>query len=317
MKTLLAGCILLAACGALFLFMLKEGTIAEASAPMPQAKNAGAEVQIFATGDMQFDRHIREVSAKRGGDFLFTCMDPLLGSADFAVANLEGPITPNNSQSVGSVPGAPDNYIFTFPTSTGALLARHNIGAVGIGNNHINNFGLAGILSTQQNLTDAGVGAFGGIKGYEGIFETEVHGVPLAFVGYNEFGGSKAGDVAKTIAAERAKGRVVIVYAHWGDEYMDASARLRPIATAFATSGASAIIGAHPHIVLGHERIGATLVYYSVGNFIFDQYWNDPVSHGLALMLHVSQDGMVTADEYPTVISDSGQTCPFVQVKAI
>lgn len=313
----ITGCMTLAACGALFLSSGREGDVLEAMMTRgPELIGAG-EVRIFAAGDMLFDRHIRERAVERGGDFLFACMDPLLGEADFAVANLEGPITPNASQSVGSVPGAPDNYIFTFPTSTAGLLARHNFRAVSIGNNHIYNFGLAGLLSTQAALSEARVGAFGGVKGYEGVFETEERGIPLAFVAYNEFGGSPYGEVAKTIAAERAKGRVVLVYAHWGDEYLDATARLRPIATAFATSGASAILGAHPHIVLGHERIGKTLVYYSLGNFIFDQYWNASVSSGLALILRVKKDGTVEADEHPTRILESGQTCPLVQVKVI
>jgi len=307
--------LLLVALGLLFVLAPRVGGVLEA-ASLPHKANTG-DVRIFAAGDMLFDRHIRDTAAQRGENFLFTCMNPLLGQADFAVANLEGPITANESQSVGSVPGAPDNYIFTFPPSTAKLLAQHNFRAVSIGNNHINNFGLEGLLSTQQYLSDAKVGAFGGVRGYEGIYETEVRGIPMAFVGYNEFGGSSAAEVAKTIAAERAKGYVVIVYAHWGDEYMDATARLRPIATTFAQSGASAIMGSHPHIVLGHEYIGNTLVYYSLGNFIFDQYWNDEVSRGLVLMLSVSKDGSVTADEYPTRTLTSGQTCPSVQVKGI
>lgn len=307
--------LLLITLGLLFALAPRAGGVLEA-ASLPHRVDTGS-VRIFAAGDMLFDRHIRDMAAQRGENFLFACMNPLLGQADFAVANLEGPITANESQSVGSVPGAPDNYIFTFPPSTAKLLAQHNFRAVSIGNNHIQNFGLEGLLSTQQYLSDAKVGAFGGIKGYEGVYETEVRGIPMAFVAYNEFGGSSADEVAKTIAIERSKGRVVIVYAHWGDEYLDATKRLRPIATQFAASGASAILGAHPHIVLGHEYIGSTLVYYSLGNFIFDQYWNDEVSSGLVLMLSVSKDGTVSAEEYPTRILESGQTCPSVQVKGI
>jgi poly-gamma-glutamate synthesis protein (capsule biosynthesis protein) len=106
---------------------------------------------------------------------------------------------------------------------------------------------------------------------------------------------------------------VVIVYSHWGDEYIDSSPRLRPVAKLFAEAGASAVIGSHPHVVLGHEYIGDTLVYYSLGNFIFDQYWDDDVSHGLTLMLHIGKEGRVTAEEHPTVILRDGRTCETVQ----
>lgn len=271
------------------------------------------EARFMALGDIMLDRSIRLASEKNGADYPFSCIDGALSRADFVVANLEGPITPNASLSAGSQVGSTANYYFTFPTSTGALLARHNIRAVDIGNNHILNFGYQGLLSTQENLSQAGVGYFGGIDGNEGVFRTEDGGVALSFVGYNEFGGSPAQNVADEIAQERAAGRVVIVYAHWGDEYIDSSPRLRPVATLFAQAGASAVIGMHPHVVLGHEYIGSTLVYYSLGNFIFDQYWNSDVSRGLALTLTVSKDGKATAEEHPVVLNRDGTTCEVVQ----
>lgn len=271
------------------------------------------EAIIFAAGDMIFDRRIRQISDEKGGDYIFSCIDSLMESTHFAVANLEGPITANPSRSAGSVVGSADNYFFTFPTTTAQLLARHNFRVVGIGNNHILNFGYAGLLSTQEYLSQAGLGYFGGVKGNEGVYETEVNGIPLAFVGYNEFGGGSAQIVAGNISAEHQAGRVVIVYAHWGDEYIDAIPRLRPLAELFSQSGASAIIGAHPHVVLGHEYIGDTLVYYSLGNFIFDQYWNAEVSTGLTLLLHVGKSGRITADEHPVAISRDGRVCPVVQ----
>lgn len=271
------------------------------------------DAKIFMAGDMLFDRNIRLMSKKYGVDHPFSCIDRVIQKADFAVANLEGPITGGESRSTNTVPGTPDNYVFTFPTTTGALLRAHGFRAVGIGNNHILNFGYKGLISTQENLAAAGVGYFGGVEGNESIFETEENGVPLAFVAYNEFGGNSVAEVANAIAQESEAGRRVVVLAHWGDEYIDSSPRLRPIATLFAKSGAAAIVGAHPHVVLGSEYIGDTLVYYSLGNFIFDQYWSAEVSHGLTLILTVPKEGRVVAQEHPVEIFRDGRTCATVQ----
>src|SRR6185503_17913788 len=144
MKTTIAALgVLLAVCGAVFLFAPKANLpVANALAPSqtgvetskPQFGAQPQEAHIFAAGDIMLDRQIRLVSDENGGDFVFSCIDPLLKSADFAVANLEGPITGNPSRSLGSVPGSTDNYYFTFPTTTGALLARHHFKAVDIGN---------------------------------------------------------------------------------------------------------------------------------------------------------------------------------------
>jgi poly-gamma-glutamate synthesis protein (capsule biosynthesis protein) len=320
MKTTIAALgLLLAVCGAVFLFGPGHLTAAptlghlEVSLPPLALAPAPPEAHIFAAGDMLFDRRIRQISAQNGSDYPFSCIDSLINTADFAVANLEGPITSNASRSLGSVPGSTDNYYFTFPTSTGVLLNRHHIGAVDLGNNHILNFGYSGLISTQENLSQAGVGYFGGVNENEGVFETNINGIPIVFLGYNEFGGSPVANVVNEIAKEHAAGKVVIVYTHWGDEYIDSSPRLRPVAQLFAEAGANAVIGSHPHVVLGHEYIGDTLVYYSLGNFIFDQYFSNDVDHGMALMLTVTKDGKVTAEEHPTTIGRDGRTCETVQ----
>ncbi|MBI2004910.1 CapA family protein [Patescibacteria group bacterium] len=280
-----------------------------AHATVPQVQFALSEVKILAVGDMLFDRSLRRIAETDGG-YLFACSEALFAQADFAVGNLEGPITSTSSQSQGSTVGSPENYIFTFPTNTANLLAAHRFGAVNLGNNHIGNFGREGIASTREYLAASGVGYFGGVGGEEPVARTDYNGIKLSFVSHNEFGGTPPEDVAQKISSEKAAGRVVVVYAHWGDEYSTSTTRLRPVAELFANAGASVVIGSHPHVVLGHEYLGQTLVYYSLGNFIFDQYWNADVSHGLALLLRLFSDGTVVAQEYPVALTPDGRTCP-------
>lgn len=291
---------------------IKESPSRPRDTTIPATTASIAAAQIFVAGDIMLDREIRMDMVRHGDDYPFSCISSLIQSADFAVANLEGPITASSSRSVGSVVGSTDNYYFTFSTTTGALLARQGIGAVNIGNNHILNFGLDGLFSTQKNLSDAGVGYFGGVNGNERIYRTTINGVPVTFLGYNEFGGRTPQAVALEISQEALRGQHVIVYAHWGDEYIDSAQRLRPIAQLFAQAGAGAVIGSHPHVVLSHEYIGDTLVYYSLGNFIFDQYFDDSVDHGLSLILTVPQQGRVTAEEHPVTLKRDGQTCPTI-----
>lgn len=273
--------------------------------------NLSPSAKIVAVGDMQFDRYIRQVGDERGRDFIFSCADPLLRSADFVVGNLEGPITANASVSIGTVSGTPKNYVFTFPTTTAETLSAHNIGAVNIGNNHINNQGGVGITATRQFLALAGVGYFGGIGGDEPVYRATINGILFSFVSYNQFGGNSPEKVAAVIAAEHLAGRVVIVYAHWGDEYSTLVDALRPVAVLFAENGADAIIGSHPHVVLPSEYIGNTLVYYSLGNFIFDQYWDASVTNGLAVELYIKNSGeKITATETAVTLERDGRTCP-------
>jgi poly-gamma-glutamate capsule biosynthesis protein CapA/YwtB (metallophosphatase superfamily) len=274
-----------------------------------QANQVETPVRILFVGDIFLDRYIRQQSDRYGTDFPFSCVDSLLKSADFVVGNLEGPVTDNASISEGSVAGSVENFQFTFPTTTPALLLGHNIRVVDIGNNHVNNFSQAGIVSTHRALDEGGVGYFGGVGGDEPIYRTTVNGIPFSFVSYNQFGGRPAADVALSITAEHEAGRHVIVFSHWGVEYSTSTSEIAPVALLFAQSGADAVIGAHPHIILPHTMIGDVPVYYSLGNFIFDQYWNADVTHGLALMISFSSRGIGKITEYQVQMGRDGRTC--------
>lgn len=266
------------------------------------------KANILIVGDMFFDRQIRQVMEEKGGDYIFSCIDPLLKRADLVVGNLEGPITSKVSISVGTLVGSPDNFKFTFPTSTASLLFKHNIRVVGLGNNHINNFGQLGIAETENYLKKANVDFFGGAGESEPLHRLNINGVLLSFISYNQFGGQSELKVLDQIRNEKAAGRIVIVFAHWGEEYIDPSDQLRETARFFADGGASLIVGTHPHVVLPHEVIGKATVYYSLGNFIFDQYFNAFVRNGLTLMLSINED-QISIKEHPVVLNRDGTTC--------
>lgn len=272
---------------------------------------------ILFVGDMFFDRYIRRITDTVGGDFVFSCVRHLFLENDFAVGNLEGPITEHGSRSANTKPGDEGHYTFTFPPDTAATLSRNGVSAVSLGNNHIGNFGLSGIESTRNYLGNAGVMHFGGLSGDEPILRTEINGIPFSFIAYNQFGGDDATTVAEKIQTETANGSVGIVYAHWGEEYTGPTDTVRETARLFAKAGASAVIGSHPHVVQESEYIGDTLVYYSLGNFIFDQYHRAETSRGLAVLLHFSEENpRPSVTEYPVIMTNDGRTCEAIPAQA-
>ncbi len=276
--------------------------------PMTPA-NAAARASVIFGGDMMFDRTIRTTIEKEGGDFIFSCIDSTLQSADLVVANLEGPITGNVSQSVGTTIGSRKNFVFTFPLGAAALLSAHHIGMVNLGNNHIMNFGSAGVRSTIAALDAARVAHFGSPTKRE-VAEIDLRGVKLAFINYNEFGGS-ASTTIEQIQIARMGGEVPIVYAHWGIEYATkSSAYSRELAHRFVDAGAAIVIGSHPHVVQEHEVYKSVPIYYSLGNFIFDQYWSDDVRHGLLLRVSFNSRGVASIEEIPVKLGRDRRTCP-------
>jgi poly-gamma-glutamate synthesis protein (capsule biosynthesis protein) len=264
--------------------------------------------RLLFVGDMMFDRHIRQVTDAKGGDYLFLCADETLHAYDAVVGNLEGPITRSESKSLGSAVGSPENYVFTFPLDTAKLLLRHNISIVNLGNNHIYNFESEGLAETRRALKTVGVGYFGGVEGDSTVYRSVFNGKKFSFVNFNEFGGDDATTTTAQIVTEKAAGRAVIVYAHWGDEYVDVPVRVRNWTDLFLDSGADAIIGSHPHVVQGWGVRGGKPYYYSLGNFIFDQYFDADVTRGLAVEL-VFDGTEVTGREFDVRIHQDGRSC--------
>lgn len=283
------------------------------------------EARTLFVGDMFFDRSIRTTAEVEGYDYLLSCVKDRFLSYDAVIANLEGPITTKRSVAAGSKVGSWQNYTFTFEPEVAALLARHNVKAVSLGNNHIGNMGEEGIAATQRYLESAGISYFGGVQDKsasdkntmiyhsvlrEPIWRSEIGGQRLSFVAYNQFGGMPPEAVASRIKAEKAGGRFVVVFAHWGEEYVPPVKAVREQAALFARAGAGLIIGSHPHIVQESEVLGQTKVYYSLGNFLFDQFFSEDVRHGLAVEATFKDGRLIDTKELPTtMLQDERRVC--------
>lgn len=310
MKLVLAGVGALA----IALFLLAPLPTGLFDAPRtPNDKKTEPEATIIFGGDMIFDRYIRQIFETVGGDYIFSCVAPPLIDADAAVANLEGPITTNLSVAASGSGKNTAGFTFTFPPETAALLKRHNISIVSLDNNHTADFGREGVEQTKQFLKEAGVEFFGGPKTskQEPVLRTDIKGVPLSFIGYNEFEvlSSHNSTIHETIVSEKENGRVVVVYAHWGEEYTAVVPRVRTLAHRFAEAGAALIIGSHPHIVQESEEYEGARIFYSLGNFVFDQYFSDAVREGLLLSVTFSPAGVSGINEIPIILNPDGRTC--------
>ncbi len=267
-------------------------------------------VVIFA-GDMMFDRSIRTAMREQGDDHVFSCIEAVLLDADIVVANLEGPITDHPSKSEYSKPRDENNYTFTFPTSTAGLLYRHHIRLVNVGNNHIMNFGRDGLLQTKEWLERAGVEYFGDPDSPEAerVAHKTVNGIPFAFVNWSDWTSDKTDHTVAQVRAEHDAGYTVVVYTHWGEEYVPPSDRVRALAHQFVDAGADIVIGTHPHVVLEHEVYNGKHIYYSIGNFIFDQYFNDAVREGLLVEVVFDAEGVASIVEIPVWLDRDRRTC--------
>jgi len=268
------------------------------------------DIKILFLGDMMLDRYIREVAMKKENDFILEKAGSLLKDNDLVVGNLEGPITDKNSISIGTTVGEKDHFSFTFHSSWAKTLADNNIKLVNLGNNHILNFEEDGLNQTEKYLTESGVGYFGAPEKTNLRYKIEeLNGMKIGFVGYNQF---ESGSVEKTLAdieAVKKHSDLVILYTHWGKEYETTILpSIRMLGQKFIDAGADLIIGSHPHVVEISEEYKGKKIYYSLGNFIFDQYFSPETTKGLAVQIIVSPDKNFSFQEYDIALRNNGQT---------
>lgn len=269
-------------------------------------------IQIIFGGDMMFDRHVREGIQKNGYQYPLGQLTSFLNQSDLVVANLEGPVTSSPSRSVNSEVGSTNNFIFTFDPQIVAILQQNNFQVVNLGNNHILNFGQTGLKQTWTNLEQAKTQYFGntgsGPVGRTAIIEKQ--GLKIGFANYNQFVANPWLAVEADIKELRPRVDILIVYTHWGNEYqVKAGEPIIGQAHQLIDWGADAVIGSHPHVVQQKEIYQGKTIYYSLGNFVFDQYFQPEVQVGLLVMMEINpSDKRLSFSEQKIKMIKGGQT---------
>jgi len=275
----------------------KTSDLAPATEPEPVAKPTA----IFFGGDIMLGRAVATKIAKNGSDVFFNKIkDPVL-SADYAVANLEGPLTAINNS-----PG--NDMRFHFDPALTAQLAATGFDAFSLANNHGLDQGAQGFIDTKNNLTAAHLGYFGDASDDDGqILRFAIGHEQFAIIGAQDvYRQIDPVAVGKEIAAEKVAGNFVIIYPHWGVEYSHAATkRQTTLAYAFIDAGADMVIGSHPHVVEGIEMYKGKPIFYSLGNLVFDQYFSADTQQGLGLRLNIASDGSSSVDLLPYEIPQS------------
>lgn len=269
----------------------------EQPAKLESAVEQTKPISILFLGDIMLGRHVETLMNTYGPDYPFEKIDEFLSSKDYIFANLEGPIVHDHHQTPNG------GFSFSFKDSVGELLKKHGIDAVSLANNHALNQGADGFVETQSILDGIGI-AYAGHPLLMDESYTEhlsIEGKPFTFAAFNmTFPQNNPDAAVATIERLAGKsGEPIIVMMHWGQEYQTHSdVRQQTLAHRLIDAGADLIIGAHPHVVQESEEYHDKMIFYSLGNFIFDQYWSTETQKGLAVELTID-DGEWKFTTYP------------------
>ena len=184
-----------------------------------------------------------------------------------------------------------------------------------LANNHMLDHTAAALVDTIDRLRAAGIGTAGAGRDYTEANAPHIEelsdGSKIAFLSYTnlmpesfsasaERPGISTPDVEvikSTIIHLKSENDLVVLLWHWGEEYQPRShPREQAIARELIDAGADLIVGHHPHVPQEIEQYKGTYIAYSLGNFIFDQYFSEETMKGLTLKIKVKDKLIISAE---------------------
>jgi hypothetical protein len=265
----------------------------ELAAPPPISRT-----RILFTGDINLGRCVAErtiISQAYTGNYNypFEFVAEKLSTADITVGSLDSSLSDESDP----MP-CPESMNLIAPTRMveGMQFAGYDV--ITLATNHIKDCGKQGFDCDDKALTDTmdtlkaadiqptGVGNTLAEARMPAIVER--NGIHFAFLGVDQIdsrvwasentpgtaplSNAHIEIIKEEIISAKQVADVVIVLPHWGVEHdVEPQEIQQAWAQEFINAGASLVIGNHPHIVQPVESFSDGLIFYSLGNFVFDQ----------------------------------------------
>ncbi len=245
------------------------------------------EGRLIFLGDIMLARDVerRGYANAQGVDYHFSVLSEIARPKDVLVANFES--------AVPTVHSPTPNYVMSFSTPVDSLkaLERAGMSAVSLANNHTFDKGVDGYIATTAAFSDTNMIAFGHPEQLsdESVYYTNINDARVAIIAaHTVWQGYSEETWKKVISETKTKSDLQVVFIHWGEEYfITHNLSQEKLAKFLVAEGIDAIVGHHPHVVQDVAMIDGVPVFYSLGNFIFDQYFSDDVQQGLALAMKI------------------------------
>jgi poly-gamma-glutamate synthesis protein (capsule biosynthesis protein) len=285
-----------------------------------------APVTLAFGGDVHFERWIG-TAVQSDPQRALGPLAGLLGDADLSVVNLETAVTARGTP-------VSKRYTFRGPEHGLFALASAGVDVVSVANNHSMDFGVQGLVDTQDAAGAAGLGLIGGGRNDTEAYRphvAEIHGRRVAVIGATQVLDDyattawAAGPDRPGLASAKVEGDglprllnavrnadagadTVVVMLHWGrEEATCPQAQQEQLAGQLRDAGADIIVGGNAHRLAGGGYLDDTVVNYGLGNLVF---WvgNEPAATSGVLAVTIAPDDSTTMAWRPAVLRNGVAT---------
>jgi len=257
-------------------------------------------ISIAFTGDVGFSKYFKDAFKRE--DLMIDEVVDFLADTDYTVINVEGAVT--NATATATKP-------LIHANDPGAIdwLLKLNGNVWNLANNHTMDCGEAGALDTlaharANNCLTVGLG--------ENIAQAETplllykDGIGIGMISVTYSIADKAGEdhagcilwndnerIKKHIEEVKKKNRWCVVITHAGVEFAQMPLpHIRKQYKKYLEYGADIVVGHHPHVVQNYEKFGDKIIFYSLGNFVFDTDYQRRQKYtdtGMLIKLHFTE----------------------------
>ncbi len=264
-------------------------------------------ITLILVGDIMLDRGVEYMVEKQGnGDFRFPFLKIAkeLQKANLLFGNLEGVISDKGIK-VGS--------IYSFRVNPEAIegLSFAGFNVLSLANNHTFDYTREALEDCLVKLNNTGIDYIGAgfteKEAYSPLIK-KIKDTKIAFLAYTNLGPEtwKAGEknsgiawiseknfekIKKDIENAKSQADILIVSLHSGEEYSNEPTQFQIDFSKMAIeTGADLIVGHHPHVIQRNEKYKNGYIFYSLGNFIFDQGFSEKTMKGQILEILIKDD---------------------------
>ena len=277
----------------------------------PACSPGGDTLTIAFTGDILLDRGVRQQIERNGIESIFDARaDSVFRCSDMVVGNLECPATTLNTPMM-------KKFVFRAEPEWLEALRAHGFTHLNLANNHSVDQGRRGLVDTWRNVERYGMTAVGvGNTMAEAAqpvlladYPRKVWLIASLQLALEHFpylpeapsvNQESIDSLVVRIRALRAEDStaVILVSLHWGQEHtLEPTPMQRSAARRLIDAGADVLICHHTHTLQTIEQYHGKPIYYSLGNFIFDQD-RDINRRTCVPQVTITRDSVVVTDNF-------------------
>ncbi len=261
-------------------FNSSYGSVAQVISAEKELARMPVSSSLLFVGDVMLARDVEDYLRKYGSDYPFRLIEDTLWEHEYVIGNFEAAVPTVHAQT-------PD-LTFQFSVASDYLTGLQLAGFthLSLANNHTFDYGVDDFEHTRTALRNEGLVTFGHpnqATAEESVTSINTTIGEVALLSFNDiYEESNRTQAIATLSQFATTTIKQIVYVHWGSEYQLTHSRSQQLfAEDLIDAGADLIIGHHPHVVQDIDIYQGVPIVYSLGNFVFDQYFSDEVQTGL------------------------------------